>query len=39
MKWNINDLPVFLALFETQGVRAAAARLNMPKSIMKRCLS
>lgn len=39
MKWNIDDLPVFLALCETQGVRAAAARLNMPKSTVSRCLT
>ena len=39
MKWNTDDLPVFLALCETQGVRAAATRLDMPKSTVSRCLS
>ena len=39
MKWNVNDLPVFLALCETHGVRATAARLNMPKSTVSRCLT
>ena len=38
MKWNIDDLPVFLAHCETQGVRAAATRLDMPKSTVSRCL-
>ena len=39
MKWNINDLPVFVAVAEMRGVTGAARRLNMPKSTVSRTLS
>jgi len=39
MKWNTDDLPVFIALCEMQGIRAAAKRLGMPKSTVSRTLS
>lgn len=39
MKWNINHLPVFLAVAEMKGVTGAAKRLDMPKSTVSRTLS
>ena len=39
MKWNIDHLPVFLAVQEMKGVTGAAKRLNMPKSTVSRILS
>lgn len=39
MKWNIDDLPVFIAVAEMHGVTGAAKRLNMPKSTVSRTLS
>lgn len=39
MKWNIDDLPVFVAVAEMRGVTGAAKRLNMPKSTVSRTLS
>ena len=39
MKWNIDDLPIFLAIIEHQGITAAADKLNMPKSTVSRTLS
>ncbi len=39
MKWNIDDLPVFIAVAEMRGITGAAKRLNMPKSTVSRTLS
>lgn len=39
MKWNIDHLPVFLAIEEMKGVTGAADRLGMPKSTVSRTLS
>lgn len=39
MKWNIDDLPVFVAVAEMRGVTGAAKRLNMPKSTVSRTLT
>ena len=39
MKWNIDDLPVFVAVAEMRGVTGAAKRLSMPKSTVSRTLS
>lgn len=39
MKWNIDDIPIFLAIIEHKGITAAADRLNMPKSTVSRTLS
>lgn len=39
MKWNIDDLPVFLAVLEHKGISAAARHLKMPKSTVSRTLS
>ena len=39
MKWNVDDLPVFVAVSEMRGIRAAAEKLNMPKSTVSRTLS
>ena len=39
MKWNTNDLPVFVAVAEMRGVTGAAKRLSMPKSTVSRTLS
>lgn len=39
MKWNIDHLPVFLAVQEMKGVTGAAKRLQMPKSTVSRILS
>ena len=39
MKWNIDHLPVFLAVAEIKGITAAASALDMPKSTVSRTLS
>ena len=39
MKWNIDHLPVFLAVAEMRGVTGAAIKLSMPKSTVSRILS
>jgi DNA-binding transcriptional LysR family regulator len=39
MKWNTDDLPVFVAVGETMGIRSAAMRLGMPVSTVSRTLS
>ncbi|MDH4611561.1 LysR family transcriptional regulator [Pseudomonas sp. BN102] len=39
MSWSIDDVPVFVAVVEQQGVTAAAEFLNMPKSSVSRCIS
>ena len=39
MKWNIDDLPVFVAVAEMRGVTGAAKLLNMPKSTVSRTLT
>ena len=39
MKWNIDDLPVFIAVAEMRGITGAAKRLTMPKSTVSRTLS
>lgn len=39
MKWNIDDLPIFLAVLEHEGISAAARHLKMPKSTVSRTLS
>jgi DNA-binding transcriptional LysR family regulator len=36
MKWNISDLPVFVAVVEKEGISAAARSLRMPKSSVSR---
>ena len=39
MKWDINDLPIFLAVTQVKGIRAAAEKLGMPKSTVSRTIS
>ena len=39
MKWDINDLPIFLAVTQMKGIRAAADKLGMPKSTVSRTIS
>lgn len=39
MNWNINDIPIFVAIIEQMGISAAAEQLNMPKSTISRSLS
>lgn len=39
MKWNVDHLPVFLAVAEMRGVTGAAQKLSMPKSTVSRVLS
>ena len=39
MKWNADDLPIFLAVRDTQGISAAARKLNLPKSSVSRILA
>ena len=39
MKWNIDDLPVFVAISETGGITAASLRLEIPKSTVSRTLA
>lgn len=39
MKWNIDDVPVFVATVEQKGISAAADYLDMPKSTVSRSIS
>ncbi|GKY88026.1 LysR family transcriptional regulator [Sinisalibacter aestuarii] len=39
MNWNMDDLPVFVAVVEQRGVTAAARALSMPKSTVSAALS
>ncbi|WP_233544923.1 LysR family transcriptional regulator [Pseudooceanicola sediminis] len=39
MKWNIDDVPVFLAVVEKNGISAAARALDMPKSTVSAALT
>jgi len=39
MKWNVDDLPCFVAVAELGGISAAARALNMPKSSISRTLA
>ncbi len=39
MKWNLDDLPVFLAIVERGGISAAAHTLGMPKSTVSTTLT
>lgn len=39
MQWNIDDVPIYMAVVEQNGVSAAATSLNMPKSTVSKSLS
>lgn len=39
MKWNINDIPVFVAVAEYAGISLAARKLGMPKSSVSRAIT
>src|SRR6056300_675965 len=39
MNWNVDAIPVFLAVAELQSITAAAARLGRPKSSVSRILA
>lgn len=39
MKWTIDDVPIFIAVVEHNGVTAAARVLGMPKSTVSKALS
>lgn len=39
MKWNLDDLPVFLSIVEHGGISVAANILGMPKSTVSTTLS
>ena len=39
MKWNINDLPAFVAVADLGGISAAARHLGMPKSSVSRVIT
>ncbi|WP_434642032.1 LysR family transcriptional regulator [Klebsiella sp. I138] len=39
MDWNLNDLPVFVAVVENQGITLAAQKLGMQKSSVSRALT
>jgi LysR family transcriptional regulator for bpeEF and oprC len=39
VKWNIDDVPVFRAVVEQNGITAAARRLGMPKSTVSKAVS
>lgn len=39
MKWNLDDIPVFLAIIERGGISAAAQTLSMPKSTVSTTLT
>lgn len=39
MKWNANDMPLFVAVIDCEGITAAANKLNMPKSTLSRSIA
>ncbi|MGF1699417.1 LysR family transcriptional regulator [Photobacterium makurazakiensis] len=39
MKWNANDMPIFVAVIDSGGFSAAAKKLEMPKSTISRSIS
>lgn len=39
MKWNIDDVPVFIAVVDQNGFTAAARALDMPKSTVSKAVS
>jgi DNA-binding transcriptional LysR family regulator len=39
MKWNIDDIPVFLAVVEQSGITAAARSLDMPKATVSKSVT
>lgn len=39
MKWSIDDVPIFCAVVEQNGITAAANRLDMPKSTISKAVS
>ena len=39
MKWNIDDVPVFVAVIDQNGFTAAARALDMPKSTVSKAVS
>lgn len=39
MKWQIDDIPFFIAVAENEGITAAANKLNMPKSSISKALN
>lgn len=39
MKWNLDDLPVFVAVIRQEGISAAARELGMPKSTVSAALA
>jgi DNA-binding transcriptional LysR family regulator len=39
MNWNIDDIPVFVAIVDRMGISAAADYLHLPKSSVSRALS
>ena len=39
MKWNINDLPAFVAIADRGGISAAARQLGTPKSSVSRAIT
>ena len=39
MKWNIDDVPIFISVMEHHGISDAARALKMPKSTISRTLS
>jgi len=39
LKWKIDDVPIFVAVVEQEGVSAAAVQLNMSKSTVSKSLS
>ena len=39
MKWDINDIPVFLSVYRMGGIRAAAKNLGIPKSTVSRVIT
>lgn len=39
MKWNIDDVPIYMAVVDQNGISAAANYLNMPKSTVSKSLT